>query len=289
MAGTGQVQVLGRTIERSRLIAAVLTILAIVFMVIGVAISGPIGTVLAAMGSTFGTTALVSFLYDIFLKEVLAEEIFKHVGLKESIVQAGLEDIAGSDGYPLAALLAGCHTVHALPLDPFSWARENYQHVVSTAKNAQLDVAIILPSPEPGEVRGLIAHRLDMGENELERKLKTLPQELIEKWDDASTTDGSTLKIFVLDGMATCGLFYCDLFAIIDTGPAVHRSQTDSTVLGQRFRPGSIYFEWTQDQLSAIIKNATQEGERPLPPSPHVHVPAEGAVASQQQERPHVS
>lgn len=84
MASQTKTRVLGRYIERSIALGLALSVPAVGLLVAAAFVSGPLGVVLASIGSTLGTVALLSFLYDPFLKDILAAEIFERVGLREA-------------------------------------------------------------------------------------------------------------------------------------------------------------------------------------------------------------
>ncbi len=259
------VVIFGRSFERSRTLAAVLFGLALAFIVGGTALDGPVGTILAAVGSTLGTTALVSFLYDPFLKDVLAAEIFEKVGLRDSVVRAGLADIGGAD-LQLSARLAGSRRIAAAPLDPLAWARERYGEVIAAAKAAATEVVVVLPSPDPSPARTLLADRLDLVEGELERKLSSLPEVLLTAWDAASVAEGSTLTVLWQEQLQSCGLLVCDACAVLETGPVLRQSATDRTVLAQVFEPDSPYGAWASTQLDEMMRDGITAGLRPVTP-----------------------
>lgn len=267
MPGRRHFEIFGRSFERSRTLAAFLFAAALALIVGGTAAGGPIGTVLAAVGSTLGTTALVSFLYDPFLKEILAQEIFERVGLRDSIVRAGLVDITGPAEAKLAAVLAGSRRVVAAPLDPLVWAKERFGEILDAAKVAQADVVVLLPLPDASPARTLLARRLDMGESELDRKLKELPDELLKAWDRSQVAGGATLRVLWHDGLLSDGLLLCDAVAVLETGPAVRQSATDRIGLVQTFEMSSGYGAWIADQLHELVESGVPAGVRPVTPA----------------------
>jgi hypothetical protein len=261
------VEIFGRSFERSRTLAAALFGGALVFMVVGVIVEGPIGTILAAVGSTLATTALVSFLYDPFLKEILAQEIFERVGLRDSIVRAGLEDIDSGTEIKLMTSLTGSRRIVAAPLDPIAWAKERYPQVLGVVTGAATEVVVVLPSPDPCPARVLLARRLGTGENELARKLKELPDQIAEAWDKTTPASGSTLSVLVHEELVSSGLLLCDACAVIETGPAVRESATDRISMAHRFQIASRYGGWIREQLNEMVDCATLAAVRPITPS----------------------
>jgi hypothetical protein len=260
---SAQFEILGRSVERARAIAAGLLCLAILLMVAGVAVEGAIGTIIAALGSTAATTALVSFLYDPFLKEVLAQEIFSRVGLRDSIARAGLEDVATGPHLDLRPGIESSRNVRAMPLDPFAWARETFPAIV-TAAHEKMNVVIALPSPDPGPARELLAERLQLGESEIERRLKQLPEELARAWDRGPINSGSTFAVVTHGQLVATGLLISDRMVVIETGPSLGQSITDNTTLVQRFRRDAVYGEWAAAQMQEAIDHAALAIVRPV-------------------------
>lgn len=260
----GKVKILGRYYDRARAIAAWLLLAAFVLIVVGIIIEGPIGTILAALGSTLGTTGVVSFIADPVLKDLLAQEIFDRVGLRDSIVAAGLEDIGSGEQLQIAPSLMGSRRIVVAPLDPFQWAREDFPFVLEAVTVAEAAVIIILPSPKPTGARRLLADRLRMEETELERKLATLNEDLLKAWDRTAISEGSTLALIEQEGLLSCGLLVSDATAVIEMGPALRQSVTDRLTLAQRFAPGSTYWRWASQQLEDMIESGTPGGVRPV-------------------------
>lgn len=258
-----QVTIFGRSVERARLIAALLLLVALLLMVGGVALGGPIGTVLAAIGSTMATTALVSFLYDPFLKEILAQEIFTRVGLRDNIVRTGLEDLANS-ALEIGPGIQGSRSLEVMPLDPFSWARESFPAVVSAAKDRAMEVVIVLPSPDPGPSGTILASRLRLGEQDVEHRLRDLPEELASAWDRAQIGPESTLKVVTHEHSVATGLLVCDRMVVIETGPSLYESSTDDTRLVQQFRRDAPLGQWADRQISEAIASAPAATVRPV-------------------------
>lgn len=264
---TSDLKIFGLSFERSRTIAFALFAGMVAFIAVGAAIGEVVGTILAAIGSTLGTTALVSFLYDPFLKEILAKEIFDRVGLRDSIVRAGLEEITRGDSLNLSSVIASARHIHVMPLDPFAWTRESFAAVLGAAKSTETEVIIVLPSPAAGPPRTILAYQLCIGENELERRLKELPEEMAQAWDQAEVAERSTLRVLTQQSLVTAGLLVGGTSAVIETGPSLQQSATDRTSLVQRFRPDSPFGQWASAQLQDAIANATTAILRPVTPS----------------------
>lgn len=282
-----ELRIFGKSFERSRTIAFALFTGMATFIAIGVLVGGPVGTILAAIGSTLGTTALVSFLYDPFLKEILAKEIFERVGLRDSIVRAGLEDIAAGTTLDIAEPLAAARRVRVMPLDPIGWTRESFSGVLDAAVGHSIEVVIVLPSPDESPARKLLSRQLRLSENELERQLKALPEEIAAAWDRASVASGSTLEVRTHERFASTGLFVGEPLAIIETGPSVQQSMTDRTTLVQRFRRDSLYGEWIAAQLQEAIEAASIAAIRPTTPAselPNPQATAEAGVTVPREE-----
>jgi hypothetical protein len=150
------------------------------------------------------------------------------------------------------------------PLDPFTWVREELRKLVEVAAGAPSRIIIILPSPKPGAARHLLADRLGMDENELERRLKVLSEDVFTAWDRVATAEGSTLVLLEHEELLTCGLLLCDGATVIETGPAIRQSPTDRLTLAQRFAVDSPYGRWAAEQLQDMVASATPVGVRPV-------------------------
>ncbi len=259
-----KVKVFGRSYERSRAIGSGLFAIAVVLIAVGTKLGGPFGTIVAAIGATLGTTGIVSFLADPVLKDLLAQEIFERVGLRDSVVAAGLTDICPGVQLDTAQLASGSRRIVAVPMDPFTWAREDFGGVLAAVGAAVAEVVIILPSPSPGPARRLLADRLRTDEDELERRLRALSGELLHAWDRSAVVEGATLSILEQDELLSCGMFICDASAVIEVGPALRQSATDRLTLAELFEPGSPYARWAVQQVEDMIAAATPVDARPI-------------------------
>jgi hypothetical protein len=277
--GKRQARILRRYIERSIALGLALLVPAVALLVSAGFTGGTTGVVLASIGSTLGTVALLSFLYDPFLKNILAEEIFSRVGLRDSVVRAGLREIGQGRDFRSDDLVGLSPTVTVLPLDPIEWSQHEFHLILGVATQRSLKAAIYLPSPDAGVGLEWLSGRLDISVPELERKLRSLPDELGRAWDEQQRHPDARLSIFYFRGAPSIGFFVCEACAFLEIGPAAAFSSTDKTTTALVYEPNAPTSDWLLAQLRRIQDDdATPAGLRPV--TPPAELPRRVALSS---------
>jgi hypothetical protein len=261
-------RILGHYVERSIALGLALMIPAVGLLVAAGFVGGTGGTVMASIGSTLATVALLSFLYDPFLKDILAAEIIERVGLRDSIVRAGLRDIHNSRDLRLSDILGASRTLTVLPLDPLKWAADDFSDAMGIASRATLSLKVYLPSPDESPALQVTAERLGMSLSELEERLRSLPDELTRAWDDEPRHEDSQLEIFYYEGLPGTGLLVCEACVVVETGPTLGFQPTDRMTSVSVYEPDSVTAGWAASQLRRFPgdRDPTPAGLRPVTP-----------------------
>jgi hypothetical protein len=255
---------LTRYIERSVLLGAILCIPAVVLLVVSAVLGGTAGVVLATIGGAILTVALLSFLYDPFLKDVLAREIFERLEIRESVGRAGLQSIEMTRDLRLGELIAGSRSIRVLPYDPLEWAGAQYGSLLTLARDTPVNVEVYLPAADDPFTE-ILSDRLRVGEPEVRARLNALALELGQAWDAEARHEGATLRVWRYTGLCATGLLECDSRVVIEVGPSLRYPLADRTTISLVFTHDSPPADWLKRQfMFPEQEGPSRADERPL-------------------------
>jgi hypothetical protein len=241
--------VLTRYIERSVLVGLGLALPAVALLILSAVVGEALGVILATIGGAILTIALLSFLYDPFLKDLLAQEIFDRLEIRESVSKAGLRDIIATREVALAPLLVGARKIDILPYDPIEWARDEYRALLGLARQNSLEINVYLPAADDPFVE-VLSDRLRMGEAEVRSQLNSLALEFGQAWDSEPRHSEAKLFVWRFTGLPGAGLLLSEPCAVVEIGPALRYPVADRTTLSLIFEGNAEWAEWITRQLA---------------------------------------
>jgi hypothetical protein len=147
-------------------VAAILTLIGIAAIALGSEWNGTGGTVVTSIGTILVTVALLGFLYDTYLKEVLLGEIYAALDLQQDIRAIDLRQIVRKEALDLASLLGDTKSLTVIPLDPETWSRTDWQQVLELSARQQLEVTVLLPDHDSPHI-DVLARRLGIDREDL--------------------------------------------------------------------------------------------------------------------------
>jgi hypothetical protein len=248
-ANPRKTRVLGRYVERSIALGLGLLIPATGLLVAAAFAEGTAGVILSNLGSAVGTVAILSLLYDPFLRDILAAEIFEKLQLRDSVIRAGLVDIGEAHDFSASDAFRVSPSADILPLDPIDWAQREYTAILRAARDHAIAVRVFLPSPDPGPALIVLADRLGIGDEEMTRQLRLLPDELVAAWDRSACHRDSTLTVLQFEGIPAVGLLVHAGAVVYDIGPSLGFDPTEHRSTRLAHVAGSPAAEWAAGQL----------------------------------------
>lgn len=233
---------------------------------------GSVGVVLASVGSALITVGILSVINDAFFKDALARDIMAAQRIQESIARAGLQAVESTDRLLLEGLLGKAQRIVVRPRDPADWADRQYASLLLLARDRAVEIDVHLPVPDAPYL-DVMAERQRVPEQELNRRLGDLVNELAAAWDQSvGIAKASRLRIFQYTGVPSTGLLMTDEHLLIDVGPSLRYAPANHASWTMIFkRDRSRLCEWAAMQLEVDASDPdhpVQVNERPLPPSP---------------------
>jgi hypothetical protein len=224
-----------RYIERSIAVGAILTAIGIAIIATGLIVGDVGGTLLASLGSIFVTVALLSVVYDAYLKDVLIREIYGALGIQQSLQAIDLREIVRRDQVDITGALADADQISALPLDPMTWVLQDWPRLASAARKATLPVTIYLPTHNNPHIE-VLARRMGSDPVELGGQIAQLPDELAESWDQKEAGEtGSTLQVILYSAVPAVGLLVTQRIMILEVPPSLGYATADRSSLALIF------------------------------------------------------
>jgi hypothetical protein len=257
-----------RYIERSLTVAALLAVIGLILVGAGIYLGGVGGTVISSMGTICVTVALLSVLYDAYLKDVLLSEIYDALAIEQNIRAIDLREIVQKGQLELATLLADAQSVTAIPLDPETWSRTDWQQVVDYAGRRAVKVTVLLPDHDSPHI-DVLAQRLGVDRDGLIQQIRRLPDELARSWDEkAAANDNSTFRVFLYSGVPAVGILATDRITMIEIPPTLTHAAIDRstlTVVLGRNGTSTLVTDFVDEQLQPHrIPDFSQSVMRPL-------------------------
>jgi hypothetical protein len=190
-----------RFIERSLTVAALIVTAGTALVAVGVVVGEVLGTVIASLGAILITVAVLSVLYDAFLKDVLLGEVYTAIGIQKNIQAIDLRTVVEKNQLDLAEVLAGATEITVIPLDPESWSQSDWRHLIDCAISRATRIAVYLPNHDSPHIDAL-ATRLGADRDELASHIADLPM----SWDEAGTKRDrqSSRAVSTSTSMARC-------------------------------------------------------------------------------------
>jgi hypothetical protein len=255
-------------VERSGTVAAILSLVGVVILAGGVLVGDVGGTILAAVGTTFLTVAILSIVYDAYLKDVLLGEIYSAMGVQDVVRAVDLEQIVRKDRLDLADFLQGATTITVVPLDPETWSHTDWRQVVDQAVRKSVRVVVLLPDHDSPHIDAL-AERLGIDHDQLIQQVSELPDKLAASWDvRGSALAHSTLEICLYGAISAVGVVATDNRILLEIPPALKHPAADRSTIAVTFGRGGwspIVTELVDDQLSETrIPGFSRSVMRPL-------------------------
>lgn len=216
-------------------VAAVLASLGILVVGVGVYVGDVSGTVIASIGTIFVTVALFSVLYDGFLKDVLLDEIYRALEIEQNVRAIDLREILRKDQLDLGSLLADAQSLTAIPLDPETWSRTDWQQVLECAAKQTVDVSILLPDRDSPHI-DVLGQRLGIDREVLVSQIRKLPDQLARSWDEKVGGDGqSSFSVYLYGGIPAVGILTTDRIMVVEIPPALTHAATDRSTIALVF------------------------------------------------------
>lgn len=245
--------------------------LGIVLVAIGTVLGEILGTVVAAVGSIFITVAVLSVIYDAFLKDVLLGEVYAVMGIQENVQSVDLREITLKDQIMLPEFLEDTEEIKAVPLDPESWIHTDWRHLVERASAQAVTVSVYIPDHDSPHI-DVLAARLRTDRHQLSARIAELPDRLAESWDEnQGSLYGSTLRVYLYSTVPSVGLLVTDRDILVEVPPAFSHSIGDSHAVAMVFgRNGTLPMisNFVDGQfVTARIPGFSQSVMRPIKPS----------------------
>jgi hypothetical protein len=258
-----------RFLERSITVAALLCLPGILLVAAGVILGDVAGTLIAALGAIIITVALLSVLYDAYLKDVLLGEIYDAMGVAEYVRTLDFQQIARNDQLDVEALVRDTSHITALPLDPLTWMNTQWRILMDRAATSAVDIAVLLPSHDSPHI-DVLAERFEVDSETLVKQIADLPDRLGRSWDGkGQALAGSSFRVTLYDTVPTAGLLVTDQSMTIEVPPALSNAAGDRSAVALVFgRKGtsSLITTIVDDQLApARIPGYSQSVMRPIP------------------------
>jgi hypothetical protein len=260
-----------RFIERSLTVAAVLTLLGVLLVGAGIGWGDAPGAVVGSLGGIVITVALLSVLYDAFLKDVLLGEIYSALAISDEIHGMDLREAARNDQIDLEGFLRDASRVTLLPLDPSGWLLRDWRTVLDHASDKVVQVTVLLPTHDSPHV-DVLANRLRVARSTLEQDIGQLPDRLGRSWDEhGHGLRNSTLQVMLYGSVPAVGFVVTENGVLLEVPPSLGHPEGDRTALALRFGRDSASFlpGWIDGQLEEKrIPAFSRSVARPLPAAP---------------------
>jgi hypothetical protein len=222
----------------------------VAIVVVGVYLGDTLGTAIASIGSIILTVALLSVLYDAFLKAILLEEIYDALELQQNLRAIDLRAIVRKDQVDLEEVLAGATAVEVIPLDPISWSHQDWPRVLDCASSSKVSVEIFIPNHDSPHIE-VLARRMGADSEELAQQIARLPDELGRSWDQKNAGGaGSSLRVVLYGGIPANGILRTQQRILIEIPPALGYGTTDR---------GALAVQLGVDGWSALVSDFIRE------------------------------
>jgi hypothetical protein len=259
-----------RFVERSLTVGALIATVGTVLVAIGVVVGEVLGTVVASLGAILITVAVLTVVYDAFLKDVLLGEIYTAIGVQKNIQALDLRMVVEKNQLDLTQALAGATEITAIPLDPETWSQSDWRHLLDSAAAKAIRIAVYLPNHDSPHIDGLAA-RLGKDRDELAAHIADLPDELAQSWDEKGLAiRGSRLNVYLYGTVPLVGLLVTDQTITLEVPPALSHTPTDRRTVALVFgRQGwlPLITSFVDEQLAeARIPGFSESVMRPLKP-----------------------
>ena len=244
----------------------------VVVIAAGVVIEDVAGTVIASIGAILITVAVLSIVYDAYLKDVLIGEIFDALEIQQSLQAIDVRGVLRKDQVDLAELLGDAVEIRVLPLDPVSWVHQDWDRIAAYAGTAAVPISVYLPSHN-GPHMEVLARRLNLLPAELEKQIARLPDQLVTSWDQKEAgAGGSRLQVILYEAMPAVGVLTTGRRMLLEVPPSLQYPMADrncvAIVLGE-----DGWSPWVEDFISDQLKQGrvpaySRSVMRPLDGSP---------------------
>ncbi len=248
------------------------------------------GTILASLGAILLNVALLSVLYDAFLKDILLDDVYAAMGLGEQVRSLDIESITRNDDADVNTVIQDATSLTVLPLDPETWLTGDWPKIRDLAASGSVKVTLLLPSHDGAHIAPL-ATRLRKSEDSLAKALGGLPDSVGASWDDAScSAHGSRLQVLLYEMVPAVGIVATDRGVLIEVPPPFGfpvASRRALVVSAGRKGASPMLTDLIDDGLrEERIPGFSRSVSRPLPASvgPDPQIPPESA-SSPQSER----
>ena len=254
---------LRRLVDTSVKAGLVLAVVAALALAISAVVGGAEGLIIATIAGPVLTIAIVNLIFEPFGRNAMAEDIRELLGREHRVIEAGLRDMLDGPSTAPATLIGTSSSVALLPWHPTQWAERDFRPLCELAQSRKLALRIFMPTPDDRTVVAL-ADRLGVGPSILATDLADLPDELCQAWDAVGVHPASTLEVWTYPGLPAIGLLASEAAVAIDLGPAVRRGAFDASSQISVFEPGSPVAQSIEAQLTAVEREATRAGVRPI-------------------------
>jgi hypothetical protein len=206
------------------------------------------GIALATASSAIFTIAIVNFIYGPYQEDDLAQEVLRHLGVRDSLAAARLKQTEATEKLNLEELIGVSTTVVALPLDPDRWARDAFLRILELATRRPIKLEVFLPEPERPYIDAL-AHRSRQSDTDVRELLRTLPDTLARTWDERDRHDESELRVIRYAGWPSVGILRCDACVVLEIGAVVRWGSLDRRSQSFVYAPEAPIGVWVTEQL----------------------------------------
>jgi hypothetical protein len=195
---------------------------------VGLIVGNVVGTLLASIGAILVTVALLSVVYDAYLKDVLIGEVYDALGIQQSLRAIDLREIAEKDQIDLASVLEDAIEIKVLPLDPVSWLLQDWPRVVAAAGGStKADVTVYLPSQDAPYI-DVLASRLEADVLDLTKQIVQLPDQLADSWDQKQIgASGASLQVILYSAVPAIGILATQRRILLEIPPSLKYATAD--------------------------------------------------------------
>jgi hypothetical protein len=177
----------------------------------------------------------------------------------------------------LSKLLAGAEEVKVLPLDPGSWAHQEWHRLVELAAGSAVHIEVFLPNHDSPHI-DVLAQRFGLNKEELSQQIARLPAELAESWDQKRASRlGSSLAVYLYGSVPAAGILWTPQGTMIEIPPALGYGPADRTALSMILGSGGwspLVAEFVAEQFdesripsfSESVKRSLDQSKAPAEP-----------------------
>jgi hypothetical protein len=213
--------------------------------------------------------ALISLVYEVFLRRRYAEDLLRFLNLKGSTVASGLQAIDRDVGFDWAGFLHGATDVKIVVRDP-NRVSNVWPLLLQEQKTNAVSVTFALPDPDGSQdFLGGAGRAVGLTADDLAAQSRLWSRMIEEQWThlEAELKPGASIRILHYSTHATYDVYAADGKLAVILGPAFTHTLADSGVV--------LYFDGDESRSfpSSLIRPQAAD---PPGASPHFQKTAGG-------------